>query len=311
MAKATRQAFGEALAKYGKENPEVVVLDADLAKSTMTKLFAQACPDRFFEMGIQEANMIGVAAGLALCGKKPFCASFACFLTGRYDTIRMSIAYSEAPVRLVGTHAGIGIGDDGNSQMGLEDIGLMRALPNMIVLQPADERETAQMVAYLCNGCNQPAYLRLTRQKLPDVYDDQYRWQLGKGVVLRDGTELTLVASGGTVGEALAAAGLLQERGVSARVVNIHTIKPLDVELLVRCAEETGCIFTVEDHYIDTGMGSAICEVLSEHRPTPVKRWGVTRFGQSGAPEEMYARYEIDRMGIAKHAQAFLERCKS
>ncbi|MCA9449307.1 MAG: transketolase family protein, partial [Candidatus Omnitrophica bacterium] len=199
MAKATRQAFGEALAAVGEKNANVVALDADLAKSTMSKIFAEKFPDRFFEMGIQEANMIGAAAGLALSGKVPFCCSFACFITGRYDTIRISVAYPNANVRVIGTHAGIGIGEDGNSQMGLEDIGLMRGLPNMVVIQPADEEETKQVIDFLANGYEGPAYVRLTRQKLADVSPEGYKFQLGKGVVLRDGKDLTCIATGGTV----------------------------------------------------------------------------------------------------------------
>jgi len=308
MAKATRQAFGEALAEIGATNPDIVVLDADLSKSTMSKLFAEKFPDRFFEMGIQEANMIGAGAGLALSGKIPFVCSFACFVTGRYDTIRISVAYSQAPVRIVGTHAGIGIGEDGNSQMGLEDIGLMRGLPHMTVIQPADEIETKEAIKYLANGHNGPAYIRLTRQKLDDVNPPDYKFELGKGHVLREGSHVTCIASGGTVGGALKAAEALNGEGIDVRVVNLSSIKPIDVNLIVKCAKETGKIFTVEDHNVIGGMGSAVCEVVAEHSPAPVKRWGLPDvFGESGSPEALYAKYELDAAGIAKQLRAFLK----
>jgi transketolase len=306
MAKATRQAFGEALVDVGAKYPDVIVFDADLAKSTMSKLFADKYPDRFFEMGIQEANMIGAGAGAALAGKRPFVCSFACFITGRYDTIRISVAYSQAGVNIVGTHAGIGIGEDGNSQMGLEDIGLMRGLPNMAVIQPADELETKQAVEYLANGHKGPAYLRLTRQKLPDVSPAGYQFQLGKAVVLRPGKDVTCIATGGTVGGAMEAAEKLAGEGIDVRVVNLSSIKPIDTDLIVKCAKETGKIFTVEDHNVIGGMGSAVCEVLAEHHPTPVKRWGLLdSFGESGSPEDLYRKYMLDGEGIAKNLAAF------
>jgi transketolase len=274
----------------------------------MSKLFAEKFPDRFFEMGIQEANMIGAGAGLALSGKIPFVCSFACFVTGRYDTIRISVAYSQAPVRIVGTHAGIGIGEDGNSQMGLEDIGLMRGLPHMTVIQPADEIETKEAIKYLANGHNGPAYIRLTRQKLDDVNPPDYKFELGKGHVLREGSHVTCIASGGTVGGALKAAEALNGEGIDVRVVNLSSIKPIDVNLIVKCAKETGKIFTVEDHNVIGGMGSAVCEVVAEHSPAPVKRWGLPDvFGESGSPEALYAKYELDAAGIAKQLRAFLK----
>jgi len=308
MAKATRQAFGEALAELGGTNPDIVVFDADLSKSTMSKLFAEKYPDRFFEMGIQEANMVGAGAGMALSGKIPFICSFACFLTGRYDTIRMSVSYSQAPVRIVGTHAGIGIGEDGNSQMGLEDIGLMRGLPHMAVIQPADELETKQAVRFLANEHRGPAYLRLSRQKLADVSPEGYRFRLGKGVVLREGKDVTCFASGGTVEGAVEAAQNLAGQGIDVRVVNLSTIKPIDVDLVVKCAKETGKIFTVEDHNIIGGMGSAVCEVVAEHCPASVKRWGLfDTFGESGSTKALYAKYEFDGAGIAKNIAAFVK----
>jgi transketolase len=308
MAKATRQAFGEALAELGARHPEVVVCDADLSKSTMSCLFAKKFPQRFYEFGIQEANMIGAGAGLALAGKRPFVCSFACFLTGRYDTIRMSAAYSNAPLRLVGTHAGIGIGEDGNSQMGLEDLAIMRALPRMMVLQPADERETWAMMEYLCSDIDHPTYIRLTRQKMPDVTPEGYVFKPGQVIQLRAGSDVTICATGGTIEGALGAAEQLAGEGISAQVLNISSIKPLDPAALVAAAEKTGRIFTVEDHNITAGMGGAICEILSEHQPTLVKRWGtLDAFGESGSPEDLYAKYQLDTPGIATQVKLFLQ----
>lgn len=308
MAKATRLAFGEALAEVGATNSRVVAFDADLSKSTMSSLFAKKFPDRFFEMGIQEANMIGAAAGMALSGKIPFICSFACFITGRYDMIRMSIAYSKAGVRVVGTHAGIGIGEDGNSQMGLEDVGLMRGLPNMIVLQPADELETRQMIQFLANEYEGPAYIRLTRQNLPDVSPAGYQFKLGRSVILRNGKDVTCFASGGTVPGALQAAEQLAAEGIDVRVVNLSSIKPIDEDLVVQCARETKKVFTVEDHNVIGGMGSAVCEVLAEKCPTLVKRWGLLdKFGESGSPEALYAKYELDGPGIARRIKEFVK----
>jgi transketolase len=309
MAKASRQAFGEALLEVGRENPNVVALDADLSKSTMTKLFAQEFPDRFFDFGIAESNMIGAAVGMALTGKIPFLASFSCFLTGRYETIRISAAYAKAPIHLVGTHAGIGIGEDGNSQMGLEDVAIMRALPNMSVLQPGDEIETKQAIRYLVSHRSGPTYIRLTRQKLQDVNGPDYKFRFGKGVVLRDGKDLTVVATGGVVYNALAAAEKLVSDGLDVRVVNIHTIKPIDADLLTRCAEETGAVFTVEDHNIIGGLGGAVCETLADTCPVPVKRWGLPDcFGESGSPEGLYEKYQFDPPGIAVNVREFAHR---
>lgn len=297
--KATREAFGEALLEIGQD-PRVVVLDADLSKSTRTELFAKKYPERFVEMGIQESNMIGVAAGLALAGKVPFAASFACFLTGRYDQIRISVAYSKANVRLVGSHAGVGIGEDGYSQQGLEDLALMRALPGMLVLQPADDLECRQMVEYLLHHQG-PAYIRTTRQKMPRLHPDGYRFQAGKGVILRDGSDVTLVATGGTVHHALKAADLLAP--LSVRVVNISTIKPIDRDLLLQCARETGHLITVEDHTVVGGLGSAVLEAIAE-RPVRVDRLGLQDvFGESGTPDDLYAHFGLDAAGIARQVK--------
>src|SRR5215831_14818893 len=236
-AVASRDAFGTALVRLGETHPELVVLDADLSESTRSKEFGKKYPNRFFQFGIAEANMIGAAAGLALTGKVPFCCSFAAFITGRFDQIKMSLCYSAANVRLVGSHAGVGIGEDGYSQQGLEDIALMRALPTMAVIQPGDDLETEAAVEYLL-AHKGPAFLRTTRQKLDRVNAEGYKFQFGKGVTLVEGKDLTIVGSGGTVGPSVKAAALLAAHGISARVINIHTIKPIDADILVRAARE-------------------------------------------------------------------------
>jgi len=302
-AKASRDAFGAALIRLGETHPELVVLDADLSESTRSKEFGKKYPNRFFQFGIAEANMISAAAGLALTGKVPFCCSFAAFITGRFDQIKMSVCYSAANVRLVGSHAGVGIGEDGYSQQGLEDIALMRSLPTMAVIQPADDLETEAAVEYLLTHKG-PAFLRTTRQKLDRVNKDGYKFQFGKGVTLVDGKDLTIVASGGTVGPAVKAAAMLAEGGVSARVINIHTIKPIDVDLLAKAARETKRILTVEDHQITGGLGGAVVEAIADIAPARVRRHGIPDvFGESGTAEDLYRHFKIDAAGIAAVAK--------
>jgi len=307
VKKATRQAFGEALARLGEERKDLVVLDADLAKSTKSELFAKKFPDRFFEMGIQEANMLGTAAGLALCGKVPFACSFACFITGRYDQVRISVAYSQASVRIVGTHAGIAVGDDGYSQQGLEDVALMRALPTMVVIQPADDVETEAVVRYLADHVG-PAYLRLTRQNVERIHSEDYVFRFGKVETLRDGKDAVIFASGALVAESLRAAKALEADGLSVRVVNVATIKPLDVEGVVEAARACGGrVITAEDHSIVGGLGSAVAECLSEHFPSRVLRIGVPDvFGESGSPADLYRKFGLDEEGIARKVRDFL-----
>lgn len=303
-AVASRKAFGDALKALGDVDPKVVVLDADLSKSTMSIGFAKAHPSRFFEMGIQEANMIGTAAGLALSGFTPYCCSFACFITGRFDQIKMSVAYSQARVRLVGTHAGVGIGPDGYSQQGLEDLALMRSLPTMLVLQPADEIETAQMVRHLATD-PRPAYLRLTRQDLPRVHADDYTFKPGVFPQLVGGEDVAIFATGGCVGGAVEAALQLHKDGVKARVYNASSIKPIDVDAIVKAATETKLLFTVEDHNVLAGLGGAVAEVLTEKRPARLVRIGVNdEFGESGEPANLYAKHGLDAAGIAKRVRA-------
>ena len=301
MGKATRESFGEALVRVG-EDERIWALDGDLMKSTYTHLFREKHPDRFVECGIAEKNMIGVAAGLALAGKVPFAASFACFIANRLEVIRMSVGYTDANVRLCGTHAGIGIGDDGASQMGLEDVAAMRALPNMTVLQPCDDRETQQMVEQLVHHQG-PAYLRLTRQKLEDVNGDSYRFELGKAVRLRGGNDVCLIGTGATVQEALKAAEELQGDGIGARVLNVHTIKPIDAAAIVAAASECKRIVTVEDHNVAGGLGSAVAEVVAQSNGARVSILGTRDYGQSGSSEELYDAYGISAKHVAEAAR--------
>lgn len=307
--KASRQAFGEALAALGAEFPNVVVLDADLAKSTKSELFAEKYPDRFFEMGIAEQNLVGVAAGLASAGKNAFCCSFACFVAGRFETIKISVAYGNANVKIVGTHAGVGIGPDGYSQMGLEDLALMRTLPGMQVFQPADELETKQVMAYLC-AHEGPAYLRLTRQNLTPVHGADYRFEPGKLDVLAEGKDVAILATGGTVGPAIEARARLGVEGIDAAVINVHTIKPIDREGLAAWAKRVPLMVTVEDHNVLGGMGGAVAEVLAElGSGARLHRHGIPdAFGESGEPDELYRKFRLDAEGITEVVQKALDR---
>ena len=306
-AKASRAAFGEALIELGARDERIVTLDADLAKSTMTTGFAKKFPSRAFDVGIAESGMIGLAAGLALTGHVPFACSFACFLVGRFETIRVSVAYSDAPVKLVGTHVGVAIGEDGYTQMGLEDIACLRSLPNIPIVQPADEIERKQAVAYAVEHAG-PIYLRLTRQNLEPVHEAGYRFQFGRADVLRPGNDVSILTTGGPVWNTLEAAGKLAAEGIHAEVINVATIKPLDDEAILRSAGRTGHVVTVEDHSIHGGLGGAVAELLGEVMPTPLKRIGVTTFGESGDAKGLYARHGLDPGGIAATVRKFLAR---
>jgi len=306
-AKASRAAFGEALLELGATDDRIVTVDADLSKSTMTAKFARTYPGRAFNLGIAESNMVGIGAGLALAGRIPFVCSFACFVVGRFETIRISVAYTNANVKIVGTHAGIAIGEDGYSQMGLEDIACIRALPNVPVIQPADELETRQAVAYAVEHQG-PLYLRLTRQSLEPVCPPDYRFRFGRWLVLRPGTDVTLIGTGGTVFNCLEAATRLAAEGISAEVVNAACIKPLDEELLLASAGKTGHVVTAEDHALAGGLGGAVAEILGEALPTPVRRLGVQGFGESGDPKGLYAKHGLDPAGIAGAVRKFLAR---
>lgn len=302
---ATRAAFGEALVTLGEQYPNIIVVDADLAKSTMTLAFAKKFPGRHLDIGIAEGNLVGVGAGLALAGKIPFICSFACFLAGRFEQIRLSAAYTHANVRMVGTHAGIGIGEDGYSQMALEDIALMRSLPNVDILQPADKLETLQAVEFLVHH-DRPAYLRLTRHKLDDVHDASYRFQFGKGDLLREGSDVVLIATGGLVQPSLDAAEALAKASIRAAVINIHSIRPLDDELIVKWASKTRHVVTLEDHSIRGGLGGAVAELLSAEMPVPVKRIGMNGFGESGTQEALYEKYGFTGAAITATVKKFL-----
>ena len=306
-AKASRAAFGEALIELGAKDERIVTVDADLSKSTMTAKFAKTYPSRAYNVGIAESGMIGLAAGLALAGRIPFACSFACFLVGRFETIRVSVAYTQAPVKLVGTHVGIAIGEDGYTQMGLEDIACIRSLPNIPIVQPADEIETRQAVAYAVEHPG-PIYLRLTRQNLEPVHDEAYRFQFGRADLLRAGADVSILATGGPLFNALEAATRLAAEGISAEVLNVATIKPLDEEAVLRTAGRTGHVVTVEDHSIHGGLGSAVAELLSEVMPTPLRRIAVTTFGESGDLKGLYAKHGLDPDGIARSVLKFLRR---
>lgn len=292
---ATRQSFGEALARLGEKYPEIVVLDADLAKSTKSELFAKKFPERFFEMGISEANMIGAGAGLALSGKVPFICSFGCFVAGRFDQIRMSVAYSRARVRIVGTHAGVGIGEDGHSQMALEDLSCMRTQPNMLVLQPADDLETFAMMEELVHHPD-PAYLRLTRQNVPRVHKEGTVFKIGKIQALRvmDKPRAVVLATGGVVGNALEAAINLAKQGIFVEVANVGSIKPFDEAYMKAALQKCDHFITIEDHYIVGGLGGVVAEFLATQGKGRLSRIGVEEFGQSGTPEELYEYYGLN-----------------
>ena len=306
---ATRDAYGEALAELGAVNENIVVLEADLSKSTKTSDFKKVYPERHFNMGIAEQNMLGVAAGFAAAGKIPFASSFAVFATGRaYDQIRNSIAYPNLNVKIAATHAGLTVGEDGGSHQMLEDIALMRALPNMTVIVPADGIETKQAVKAAAEY-EGPVYIRMGRPKVPVLFDENYTFEIGKGVVLKEGTDVTLVGTGIMVSKAVEAAELLAAEGISAAVVNISTIKPLDAELIIAQAQKTGAIVTCEEHNIYGGLGSAVAELLVENCPVPMARVGVAdKFGESGLPDELLEKYGLTAANIAAQAKAVIAR---
>ncbi|MFQ5846099.1 MAG: transketolase family protein [Candidatus Methylomirabilales bacterium] len=309
--KATRVAFGEALLKVAAKNDRVVVINADLAKSTNTVKFVEKYPDRSFNVGVAEANMIGIGTGLALEGWIPFLCTFASFVAGRFETIRVSLAYNHANVKIVGTHAGIGIGEDGYSQMALEDIALMRSLPNMTVIQPGDAVETEGVVEYITEHQG-PVFLRLTRQKVEDVNPPDYRFEFGKGVILDagegEGRDLTIMATGGTVYNAREAARELRGQGLDVRAVNIHTLKPIDEELIRDCIQRSGRILTVEDHGLRGGLGGAVCEVVAERGEGIVRRIAVRDFGESGDPAALYQKFGLSKENIVAEAKKLVKK---
>ena len=298
---ATRESFGRALEELGMENEKVVVLDADLYNSTKTEYFKEKYPERFINLGIAEADMMGTAAGLATCGKIPYASTFAAFATGRvYDQIRTSIAYPKLNVKICATHAGITVGEDGATHQMLEDVNLMRGLPNMTVISTADDMETRWAVKEIAKY-NGPVYLRLSRYKVPKIYDDKTKFEIGKGIQIGNGTDGTIFATGITVAEALTAQEILKNKGIDVRVVDIHTIKPIDEELIIKCAKETKKLVSVEDHSVIGGVGSAISEVLTDKYPKKIVRMGIEdTFGKSGRAEDLMKYYGIDSNSIVE-----------
>ena len=306
---ATRDSYGKALAELSAKYENLVVLDADLAAATKTGTFKKACPERFIDCGIAEANMIGVAAGLASTGKIPFASSFAMFAAGRaYEIIRNSVGYPHLNVKIGATHAGISVGEDGATHQCCEDIALMRTIPGMVIINPADDVEAKAAVEAAINH-NGPVYLRFGRLAAPVFNNpENYKFELGKGIVLREGDDLTIVASGLMVYEALKAADTLKEDGISARVVNIHTIKPLDKELITKCAKETGVIVTVEEHNVVGGLGEAVCEAVCSSVPVPVVKIGVEdRFGYSGPAAVLLEQFGLCASNIVAKAKDALK----
>ena len=294
MKKATRQSYGEALLELGKENKDVIVLDADLAGATKTELFAKEFPDRFFDIGIAEADMMGTAAGLSTCGKIPYVSTFAMFAAGRsYDQIRNSICYPNLNVKICATHAGITVGEDGATHQMIEDLSLMRTIPNMTVLSPSDDAQTKWTIKEI-SKINGPVYVRLARLATEEVYGENQKFEIGKAVQHGDGTDGTIFATGITVQEALKAQKVLQEKGINVRVVDMFSIKPIDKEMIIKCAKETKKLVSIEDHNVIGGLGSAISEVLTEEYPAKLIRLGIKDiFGRSGKAEELMKLYGI------------------
>ncbi len=308
--KATREAYGAALAEFGCDE-RIVVFDADLSKSTKTDNFKKVYPERFFNAGIAEANMMSAAAGMASCGKIVFASSFAMFASGRaFEQIRNSIGYPKLNVKIGATHAGISVGEDGATHQCLEDIGLMRTIPGMVILNPADATE-ARLCVKAAIEHDGPVYLRFGRLAVPTVFGDDYKFEIGKGVELASGTDVTIIATGLMIPYAMEASKILGEQGISARVVNMPTIKPIDREIIVKAAKETGAIVTAEEHNIIGGLGSAVSEVLVEEYPVPMQRVGTNDvFGRSGTPAELFEIYGLDTKTIVEKAKAAIAKKK-
>lgn len=296
---ATRESFGKALVELGKENENVVVLTADLAGATKTSLFEKEFPDRFINVGIAEQNMIGISAGLATTGKIPFASTFAMFAAGRaYDQIRNSVAYPKLNVKICGTHAGVTVGEDGATHQMLEDLSLMRSIPNMTVLCTSDDVQTKWAIKEMAK-IDGPVYIRLARVATPVIYDENQKFEIGKMVQIGDGTYATVFATGVEVAEALKAKEKLEKENINIRVVDVHTIKPIDREMIIKCAKETKKLITIEDHSVIGGLGTAVCEVLSEEYPTKVVRMGMQdKFGKSGKAEQLLKYFKLDSEAI-------------
>lgn len=308
---ATREAYGMALAKFG-DKYDIVVMDADLSKSTKTDTFKKEFPDRFINCGIAEANMISTAAGLATCGKTVFASTFAMFAAGRaFEQIRNAVCYPKLNVKIGATHAGISVGEDGATHQPIEDIALMRSIPNMVVISPADAVESIAAVEAAIKH-DGPVYLRFGRLGVPTINDEAtYKFEIGKGVQLKDGSDVTIIANGLMVPDALTAADMLAQEGINARVINIHTIKPIDEDIIVKAATETGAIVTAEEHNIIGGLGSAVAEVLAEKCPTPLVRVGIEdKFGKSGKPAQLLKEYGLTPENIAAKAKEAMAKKK-
>ena len=298
---ATRASYGEALAELGSENKNVVVLDADLSGATKTSVFAKKLPDRFFDVGIAEQDLMGTATGMATFGKILYVSTFAVFAAGRaYDQVRNTIAHTNSNVKICATHAGITVGEDGATHQMLEDIGMMKAIPNMTVICPSDDTQTKWIIKEI-SKIDGPVYVRLSRLATPVIYEEDNQFEMGKGVQIGNGTDATIIATGVTVAEALKAQEILKGKGIDVRVVDMHTIKPIDKELIIKCAKETKRIITIEDHSTIGGLGSSVCDVLSENYPTKVEKMGINdKFGESGKAEELMRFYGIDAQAIVE-----------
>jgi transketolase len=301
---ATRDAYGKILLEMGEKYPDLVVLDADLSGSTRTEWFAQKHPERFFDIGIAEQDMVNIGAGLALSGKRVVCSSFAIFGSRAWEQIRNTAARARIPVLFAYTHAGLSVGEDGASAQANEDVAIFRAIPDMRVIVPADATETRKAVPWVLEHMDGPYYMRFSRAKVPVAFGDDYRFELGRGVVVREGSDAAIVACGQMVALSLDAAEDLAKDGINARVINMASIKPIDEEMLVKAAKECGAVVAAEEHSIIGGLGSAVCEVLSEKLPTPVVRVGVKDvFGESGTPDELFEKYGLSKRHIAAAAR--------
>ncbi len=306
---ATRDAYGKALVELGEKNPDVLVLDADLAAATKTGAFKKAFPERFFDTGIAEGNMMGVAAGLATTGYTVFASSFAMFSAGRaFEQVRNTIAYPHLNVKIGATHAGISVGEDGASHQCCEDIALMRSIPGMVIINPADDIE-ARAAVFAAAEHNGPVYMRFGRLAVPRIFDESYKFEIGKAVTLKEGSDVTIIATGLMVNEALIAAEELSKEGISAEVINMHTIKPLDKDAIIKSAKKTGCIVTAEEHNVIGGMGDAVCDAVCSEYPVPVVKVGVEdTFGKSGPAVELLHIFGLDADNIIKKAKIAIEK---
>ena len=298
--KSIREAFGKKLEELGAKNHNIVALDADLSCSTQTKFFAKSFPERFFNVGIAEQNLISTAAGLAIAGKIPFAATFAVFATGRtYDQIRTSVCYQNANVKIIGTHGGITVGEDGATHQALEDVSLMRGLPNMTVIVPSDCNECEQVIDFAAKF-EGPVYIRLSRNNLPDIFTNNYKFNPYKANILKEGKDVTIISNGDIFSEACKATQILEDKGISVELINLPVVKPIDASSIIKSAQKTKLVATVENHSIYGGIGSAVCEVLSENLPTKVLRIGMNdEFGQSGTPKDLLKHYKLDAESIA------------